>query len=92
MNISVIGNSLNSYSGYRDADVGFGAYDANKLVKPEAGKLNVDPVSSRHSHIQVEKAVDTMKRDQVLHKYQKFVGERTRESFVGRGITENFTL
>ncbi len=92
MNVSGIGNSLDSYREYQNTDVGFGAYDANKLVKPEAGKLNVEPVSSRYSHVQVEKAVDTMKRDQVLHKYQKFIGERTAESFVGRGITENFTL
>lgn len=71
----------------------FGAYDVGKLHKPASnGVTNPGRITKIHSRAQVEKAVDTMRKDSSLHKYQKFIGEGASKAVAGRDVMENFTL
>lgn len=89
MNISGIRPVSGTYTNTQET---FGAYDVSNLHKPEGSEIKVGKVTSVHSISQVEKAVSTMKKDALLHKYQKFVGDVVMASRPGRGVMENFAL
>lgn len=71
----------------------FGVYDVAKLHKPTAGDITVVGKSALiHSQSQVNQAVDIMKRDSSLYKYNKFLGVKADTTPVLRPEMENFNL
>lgn len=71
----------------------FGAYGVDKLHRPLSQGVSAQGrITKIHSNAQIEKAVDTMRKDSSLHKYQKFIGEGPKKAVAGRDVMENFTL
>lgn len=71
---------------------GFGAYDFAAQYKPGENFDMKGEDSDIHS-LDVERAVNDMQRDTIIHQYQFFVGDAT--VFGDKGVlspTENFTL
>lgn len=70
----------------------FGSYDVARQQRPSEG-IRPTGIDKAFSQAEVAKAVDVMKRDGALHKYQTFVSSINKEPLIRQsGVLENFTL
>ncbi len=85
--------AVSSASEQSSASQNFGAYDYAKLYRPEESFSLVGD-QSKLASLDVERAVSTMRKDEVIHQYQYFVGSSaiaTDSSAAIRGA-EDFAL